>query len=205
MWVPPTKSASVLANAGAIAGFLGHRTGDRLCTLPTGIDVPLEPGVVRWSMLSESALDRARRRGRRLGIALYSVIMSAFILVCGTQVMYQGFWSPKADTSPDCKSGISSLISALRRARAAAAEEPLGERASLARFRQALLPEWQARGNLSKACGDDVWARHALSAIDRLRYAEEHAVRYESVDLAPSRRQVLVVEQTIASHPPSSR
>lgn len=149
--------------------------------------------------MSESALDRAQRLGRRLGIALYSAILSAFVLICGTQVMYQGFTSPRTPKASDCRSGVHGLIAALRRARQAAASEETGERASLARFRQALLPEWQSRGNLSDSCGADPWARDALSALDRLRYAEEHAVRYESVDLAPSRRQVLEIERSLTS------
>lgn len=147
----------------------------------------------------DSDLERAERRGRRLGIALYSAILSAFIIVCGSQVMYQGFTSPKANAAPDCRSGINGLIGALRRARLAAASEELGERASLARFRQALAPEWLARGSLSEICGGERWARDALSAVDRLRYAEEHAVRYESVDLAPSRRQVLEIERSLST------
>lgn len=92
------------------------------------------------------------------------------------------------------------LIAALQRARQAAAAEEFGERASLDRFRRALLPEWRMRGELASICSSDPWAAEALPAIDRLRYAEEHAVRYESVDLAPSRRHVMAIEHTIISH-----
>jgi hypothetical protein len=150
--------------------------------------------------MSDSALERARRRGRQIGIGLFATIMSSFIVVCGSQVMYQGFASPVSEPPRDCRTGISELIQALRRARLAAAEEPLGERASLARFRQALLPEWHGRGEVAAACGTDAQALEALSAVDRLRYAEEHAVRYESVDLAPSRRRVLALEQSLGTH-----
>jgi hypothetical protein len=128
------------------------------------------------------------------------MIMSAFIIVCGSQVIYQGFASPVSESPRDCQTGISELIQALRRARLAAAEEPLGERASLARFRHALLPEWQRRAQVAALCGADSRALADLSAVDRLRYAEEHAVRYESVDLAPSRRRVLAVEQSLGTH-----
>jgi hypothetical protein len=150
--------------------------------------------------MSDSALERARWRGRRLGIAAYAAIMSAFIVVCGAQVIYQGFVTPAAETPSDCPMAINGLITALRRARLAAAAEPLGERASLDRFRRALLPEWQERAKLDAACGTEAWTIEALSAIDRLRYAEEHAVRYESVDLAPSRRLVLAVERSLGTH-----
>ena len=147
----------------------------------------------------DSALERARRRGRRLGIALFAAIMSTFIVVCATQVMSQGFAPAGTDTPRDCRSGVAELLSALRRARANAAAEPLGERASLARFREALQPEWRQRPQLVDTCSNDPQALEALSAIDRLRYAEEHAVRYESVDLAPSRRHVLAIEQSLGS------
>ncbi len=150
--------------------------------------------------MSDSALERAQRRGRRYGIALFAAIMSTFIVVSGSQVMYQGFASAASESPRDCQTGISDLLLALRRARAAAAAEPLGERASLARFRQALQPEWRRRGKLTDVCGTDNWALEALTAIDRLRYAEEHAVRYESVDLAPSRRHVLAIEQSLGNH-----
>ncbi|HEY5960988.1 MAG TPA: hypothetical protein VIV60_30740, partial [Polyangiaceae bacterium] len=149
--------------------------------------------------MSELAIERAKKQGQRLGIALFTIIMSAFIVVCGSQVMYQGFASSRTAVPPECKAGIAELISALRRARLAAAAEPLGERASLDRFRKALQPEWLERGGLSDVCRSDPWAIEALSAVDRLRYAEEHAVRYESVDLAPSRRQVLLIEQSLES------
>jgi hypothetical protein len=146
--------------------------------------------------MSDMAIERARKRGQRLGVALATAMMSTFIAVCGSQVMYQGFASSHEAVTADCRTGIAELIAALRRARAAAAAEPLGERASLDRFRRALQPEWRARSSLAEVCRTDAWAVEALSAVDRLRYAEEHAVRYESVDLAPSRRQVLAIEQS---------
>jgi hypothetical protein len=151
-------------------------------------------------VMPDSALERARRRGRRIGIAVYATILSAFIVATGAEVMYQGFASPAVSSPRDCHTGITELLSALRRAREAAVSEPLGERASLERFRRALLPEWQKRSRLTAVCESDPWAIDALSAIDQLRYAEEHAVRYESVDLAPSRRRVVAIEQSLGTH-----
>jgi len=151
--------------------------------------------------MSDSVHERARRRGRRIGIALYATILSTFIAITGSEVMYQGFTAHTGGTPRDCRTGIRELISALRRARDAALSEPLGERASLDRFRLALLPEWRERSRLTAVCDTDAWAIDALSAIDQLRYAEEHAVRYESVDLAPSRRHVVAIEQSLGSQP----
>jgi len=68
------------------------------------------------------------------------------------------------------------------------------ERIALHRFREALGPEWQARSQLDRLCRSDPWAREAISAIDEWRWAEETAIRYESVDLAPSRRRVQAIE-----------
>jgi len=150
--------------------------------------------------MSDSAMESAQRRGRRWGIVVATAIMTTFIGVCGTQVMVQGFAPASTESPSDCNTGIINLISALRRARAAAAAEPLGERAGLVRFRQALQPEWDCRGKLVETCASETWAHDAIAAIDRLRYAEEHAVRYESVDLAPSRRRVLAIEQSLTNH-----
>jgi hypothetical protein len=66
-------------------------------------------------------------------------------------------------------------------------------------FRETLRPEWEAHDTIVKSCAGDEWALRALEQIDRLRWAEEHAVRYESVELAPSRQRVLSIEQTLGS------
>jgi len=48
---------------------------------------------------------------------------------------------------------------------------------------------------LDSVCGQDPKARAALTEIDALRYAEEHAVRYEAVGLAPQRRRVQALNE----------
>lgn len=111
--------------------------------------------------------------------------------------MIQGFSVPSAEAYRECRPGMADLAVALRRARAAAALGPADERASLEHFRNALLPEWSRRTSLTLACRSDPWARSALSDLDSLRFAEEHALRYESVDLAPSRRRVQALEKIL--------
>lgn len=137
--------------------------------------------------------EQARRRlGRRLGIAVFAILVGGFTVVCSVQILIQ-VWAPQPPSGPlptSCRAGISELLTALKRAREAAAQEPNGERAALSRFRDALLPEWSKRAALDSLCRDDAPAARALSLLTALRYAEEHAVRYEAVALAEQRRQM---------------
>jgi hypothetical protein len=64
------------------------------------------------------------------------------------------------------------------------------ERAALSRYRGALEPEWSQRKAVEAACAGDATGRQRLKDVIALRYAEEHAVRYESLDLAPLRRRL---------------
>jgi len=79
----------------------------------------------------------------------------------------------------------------------AAASAAGDERAALGRFRAALEPEWASRPSLDSACSSDDKTLAALAEIDALRYAEEHAVRYEAVGLAPQRRRVQALYETL--------
>jgi len=132
---------------------------------------------------------RAARLGRRLGIALFAALVSVPTAVWSLQIM-QTVWSPTRGPEPEsCKSGQLALLRAIDRARvAAAAFAESSERASLARFRSALEPEWNSRPNLQELCRAPA-ERQNLRAIDTLRYAEEHAVRYEATALARDRKR----------------
>lgn len=132
----------------------------------------------------------ARRVGRRLGWALYSLIFAAFAVVCSVQILVANFAPASDAVVEDCQAGVKSLIAAVYRARAAAAEENGGERPALESFRTALEPEWDHRSALAEACRTDPAALRALKEIDLLRYAEEALVRYAVVDLAKRRRRV---------------
>jgi len=81
------------------------------------------------------------------------------------------------------------LMKAVDRARLAAAGTE-GEDAALARFRSALEPEWSHRDGVASRCKGAAADEATLDAIERLRYAEEHAVRREAGELAPLRRRV---------------
>jgi hypothetical protein len=124
-----------------------------------------------------------------VGIIFYAVIVAAFTAVCSIQICLQ-VWAPEIVPLPvGCAAGTLQLIEAIDTARLAAADEP-GEQAALSKFRSAVAPAWVFRPALSKACASDPEALRRLRAVDRLRYAEEHAVRYAAVDLAQRRHEV---------------
>lgn len=142
-------------------------------------------------MVAEKAnSDRARRTGRRVGVVLFALIVGGATAVWTAQILYAVFAPPIERVAQDCRGGTRALLTAVRRARLAAAAESGDERAALARFRAALEPEWSSRTSLDSICRQEPKARTALNEIDALRYAEEHAVRYEAVGLAPQRRRV---------------
>lgn len=139
----------------------------------------------------------AQRTGRRIGIAAFSFVMATFVLVCSTQILYQGFHLSKAESGSDCRRSLRQLIGDIRRARAAAEVEVLGERAAMAKFRSAMALSRVDPRAIEIECRGDSWAAGALQAVDAWRWAEENAVRYESVDLAPSRRQIQTIESKL--------
>jgi hypothetical protein len=144
------------------------------------------------------AQERIRRRGRRAGIAVFVLVVAGFTAICSAQILIAVFGHPPASAKAStCNDGLLGLIQAVRRARSAAAAETGGERAALNRFRAELEPEWSARPTLDAACRADAAALQALGEIEQLRYAEEHAVRYEAVDLAPRRRRVRALEERL--------
>lgn len=140
---------------------------------------------------------RLRRTGRRVGIAVFGVIVVSCTATWTFQILRDVFSPPNLTVAAECKSGARGLLVAVRRARLAAAAETGDERAALARFRAALEPEWDSRASLEGVCGSDAKTHAALAEIDALRYAEEHAVRYEAVGLAPQRRRVQALDVTL--------
>lgn len=141
------------------------------------------------------------RRGRRAGVALLVAIVTTFTAVCSFQIIQQA-WSPPGRTgNVECREGVSGLIRAVHRAREAAARSSGGERSALEMFRRTLEPEWSLRADLSGKCAQDAAMARALPKIDRLRFAEEHALRYEALDVASRRREVDAIEQQLRETP----
>lgn len=153
------------------------------------------------SKASDDGSAHLRQLGRTLGIVVYAVVMAAFTVVCSVQICLQ-VWAPTMENPPfDCSAGALALAEAIDTARVAAADEP-DEQAALAKFRGALAPTWKFRPALNGVCASNPEALRHLRAIDRLRYAEEHAVRYAAVDLAERRHEV---ERLITSLKQSSQ
>jgi hypothetical protein len=146
-----------------------------------------------------------RRTGRRAALGIYWVIVVAVCLAGAVQITLQVFFAPFDPSHPlrsaTCHEGLRALFNAVERARAEAAGTP-GEDAALDRYRRALQPEWGYRDRVANACRGSTDDEGALDAIERLRYAEEHAVRREAGELAPLRRRVrAIVDGPLAPSP----
>lgn len=129
------------------------------------------------------------RLGRRAGIIAFALPVAGLTALWSYQILSVVFAAPSDQGVADCRTGALELERAVRRARAAAALEPNGESAALARFREGLRPEWDQREGIEFACSNDGAGKAALREIDALRYAEEHAVRYEAGAVAAQRRR----------------
>jgi hypothetical protein len=138
-----------------------------------------------------SPLERRRLMGRRVGIAIFTTIFAGATLLWTIQILTT-VWGSAPPSPAGCAGGTASLQRAVERARLAYAVQAgdEDERASLARYRNALEPEWEQRKAVEAACQGDEAGRKRLKDVIALRYAEEHTVRYESLDLAPLRRRL---------------
>jgi hypothetical protein len=145
----------------------------------------------------EPRLVRARRTGRRFGIAVFSLLVVYATASWTYQILRAVFDPPVITVATECRAGVRALLVAVRRARLAGAAESGDEQAALGRFRAALEPEWDSRPSLDSVCHADEKTRVVLAEIDALRYAEEHAVRYEAMGLAPQRRRVQALSETL--------
>lgn len=133
---------------------------------------------------------RGKKLGKRLGIAVFAAFVSIPTAIWTLQIM-RAVWAPPPGPAPSsCPAGVAGLLDALDRAKAAINRASQGERESLQQFRQALLPEWASRGAVGELCRDRPDSEALLREIDGLRYAEEHAIRYEASALAGQRLKV---------------
>jgi hypothetical protein len=143
--------------------------------------------------------NEAKKRGRRVAMTLYYAVVVIFVAVAAGNVIWQ-VWAPSFTEYPpvDCTKGLCELAGAIERAqRAAHALDDDDEAAALSRFREALYPEWARHDAIAASCRRDAPLASALDVIERLRYAEERAVRRESTELVPLRQKV---SQFVANH-----
>jgi hypothetical protein len=144
----------------------------------------------------------AKRRGRRAANVAYYGTIAVVCLVAIVEITVQAFRrSGEPSPYPTCRVALAALSSAIDRARAAAPGTD-GEEPALARFRAALEPEWKQRDGIAAQCQASEADTAALDAIERLRYAEEHAVRREAGELAPLRRQVQAIDRDLGRKGP---
>jgi hypothetical protein len=138
-----------------------------------------------------SPLERSRLLGRRVGIVIFFTIFAGATLMWTIQILTT-VWGSAPPSPAGCARGTADLQLAVDRARDAYAKlaGDEDERAALTRYRSALEPEWQQRKAVEAACREDQAGKKRLKDVIALRYAEEHAVRYESLGLAPLRRRL---------------
>lgn len=143
-------------------------------------------------------LERNRLLGRRVGIAVFSAIFAGATLLWTVQILTT-VWGTEPPSADGCSIGTAKLERAVERARRSYALQAgdEDERAALARYRSALEPEWTARKAVEAACRSDEAGEKRLKDVIALRYAEEHAVRYESLGLAPLRRRLKGTESPV--------
>jgi hypothetical protein len=144
-----------------------------------------------------SPLQRRQLMGRRVGNVVFATIFATATVVWSVQILTV-VWASAAPSAAGCAAGTASLESAVARARSVylAHNGEEDERAALARFRTALDPEWREEKAVEAACRADEAAHQHLKDVVALRYAEEHAVRYESQGLAPLRRRLQGKQQS---------
>ena len=132
-----------------------------------------------------------RQAGRRIAVIVYYAMVALVGGTAAAEITWQVFFEPRPPAPfAGCHEGLRALHGALDRAREAAAGSEEGEDDALVRFRRALDPEWASRDGVALQCQGSAADTATLDAIERLRYAEEHAVRREAGELAPLRRAV---------------
>lgn len=139
---------------------------------------------------------RARKLGARLAIAFYALVVGGFTAICAVQILIAVWWPPLGPAASSCRAGLKDLIDGVEEARLAAAQAT-SEREAVQRFRDGLGPGWSRRQSVGALCETDPAAKRTLKLVDRLRFAEEHAVRYEASDVAGLRQRVRKEQQDL--------
>lgn len=158
----------------------------------------------------------AELRGRRIASRVFLGFVGAWTALAAGQICVQVLL-PAVTPSPypTCAAGLGALHAAVTRARESSGvpsssnAAPLGlgsvgsgdAEEALGRYRAALEPEWGRLEGIRQSCPGEV-ERRGLDALERLRYAEEHAVRREASSLAPLRHQVARTIEGLTREPP---
>lgn len=151
----------------------------------TGIDGCIDRAVHPRGVASPKTVTR-------LVYAAFLALASAFIVSSTAQVAWALFATPAAAGPPTgeaCAVAVRDLAQAVDRALVAGtgAREPAeAER----RYAEARRPEWDRREDALRACAGDPAGLDAVAALARLDRAAAEAVRRQSAELAPVRREV---------------
>ncbi len=126
-----------------------------------------------------------RSKLRWAGLIVISVVSVALVLVSTVQILRATLFPPTPPTDFSCREGTQELYRSISIARERAAFRTLPEREALAAFRGDLQPIWNQAPSVRALCDQekDREALQALRSVELLRYAEERAVRYGSLDL----------------------
>jgi hypothetical protein len=135
--------------------------------------------------------DEGERRARSVGALIFGLLVAIPTLVWATQVIIQAFSSPDPQDL-ECRAGLKDLIFALDSAQKSASPHA-NEAEALAAFRASLGSTWDEPRRVRAACEKDPRLLSYYGRVERLRYAEEHAVRYGTRGLAADRNAVNAV------------
>lgn len=137
------------------------------------------------------------RRARGVGALIFGLLIAIPTAVWATQVIVQAFSSPDPH-GVDCKSGLKELVAGLDSAQKSASPHA-NETEALAAFRASLGPAWEDPRVVRAACAGDPELLGFYGRVERLRYAEEHAVRYAARGLAGDRNAVNAMRSRLES------
>lgn len=139
---------------------------------------------------AEASSARSNRRARQIGAGVFLSFVVVWVIAASTQITLQIFWPEPTKNGPplSCSETLLTLHQAVLSGQAAA-EADTDAAAALGHFRAAVDPVWAAHANAKDVCVSPA-DRRSLDALERLRYAEEHAVRREATSLAALRKQV---------------
>jgi len=146
-------------------------------------------------------LSAARLRGRRVALALVTVVSLAFIVSSTVQITravfglgFEPLPAGASAGSPEqlCASGIRGLARALDRAggRLSSVASAANDAETMAALRPGLSPEWDGAEGVRAACDAAHGGPAAWASLQRLRVAEEQSGRLGQDELSSVRSDV---------------
>jgi hypothetical protein len=148
-------------------------------------------------MNKRASLTSSQRKGRLVALILFYTMVVVFVAGIALQLTIQVL-SPKPSTdNASCEQGLVRLIEAVEAARVASEGAEDAPEVAIARFRQALSPAWENHTQIAQRCqsANSPDLKTALDIVERLRYAEENAVRRDARDLGRLRHKVRLLRE----------